>query len=87
MGPDWKEKHIKDKRVSTVCGNHTNLLDHFTILHHPEAKYAAPRFTPGKICKNMPFFGFYIECFQGFYIDKADTQEEREKIVKDIGEE
>ena len=87
LGPDKVQNQFKGKRVSTICGNHTNLLDHYTTLWNPEANYFAPRFTPGKICVKMPFIGWFIKCMQGYFIDKADTQEEKDKLVEDIGKE
>jgi hypothetical protein len=36
LGPDWKQKQFKGKRVSTIIGNHHSYLDHILVMYFPE---------------------------------------------------
>ena len=71
LGPDWKEKQFKGKRVSTICGNHYSNLDHMILLVNPWMRQISPRWTPAEFCKAVPFMHAFTSCFQGVFITRT----------------
>ncbi len=79
LGPDWKPSYATP---STVVCNHSSWMDIvlITVLKFPS-------FTPKLGIKKWPFIGQVCDLvFNSYFINRAGTQEERNKIIDDINE-
>lgn len=77
LGPDWKASY---GTTSTIVANHQSWAD---ILLITILKF--PSFTPKVEIKKWPLFGKASDIvFNSYFINRAGTPEEREKIVIDL---
>lgn len=86
LGPNWKSQQFKGKRVSTIVGNHCSFLDHWIVMLMPSLKACSPAFTPAAFVKTLPIGHFYVQCIQGYYIDRGGDQKARDEAVRYLGE-
>jgi 1-acyl-sn-glycerol-3-phosphate acyltransferase len=79
LGPDWVPTY---EGASTIVANHSGWCD---IVLITLMKF--PSFTPKLGIKNWPFIGQICDLvFDSYFINRAGTPEERQKIIIDIGE-
>lgn len=79
LGPDWKPSYEKP---STIVANHSCWVD---IVLITLMKF--PSFTPKIEIQKWPVIGQVCDIvFNSYFVNRAGTAEERQKIITDIGE-
>jgi 1-acyl-sn-glycerol-3-phosphate acyltransferase len=77
LGPGWKPEY---EGASTLVANHSSWLDICLITI-----FKFPSFTPKMGIKKWPFIGEITGLvFDSYFINRAGTAEERQKIVEEI---
>ena len=77
LGPDWVPKY---DGASTIVANHSGWVDIvlITVLKFPS-------FTPKLGIKKWPFIGQICDVvFNSYFVNRAGTAIERQKIIQDI---
>jgi hypothetical protein len=71
---------MKDSRISTIVCTHPGFLEDMNFIMSP----IAPGFTPKAEVKNVPFFSTFLNSMESFYVNRAASPEETNKLLERI---
>jgi 1-acyl-sn-glycerol-3-phosphate acyltransferase len=81
LGPNYKEKERKIKRVSTIVSNHVSWIDPVVLI-----KTIQPAFSPSSEFRNIPVLNKLIDTLDSIYIPRGGSEENKAKALKAIGD-
>lgn len=74
------QQGMKDSRISTIVCTHPGFLEDMNFIMSP----MAPGFTPKAEVKNVPFFSTFLNSMESFYVNRAASPEETNKLLERI---